>query len=178
MGYFRDLGVETSIEPGPSDGTAVVKFVAIEQADIGFASPGVLSFAVNNGMDLVSIYGSERCAAAARSRARSSSVRRYQGRSDARLAQPQLRRRSSWPRCRDRYPAQPRQGARWRDAAPPSAPETKVHPSMPRAQFTERLQQTSNNLPVQCLRLTYADPLQRIYVSAKKITLQPTGARE
>jgi NitT/TauT family transport system substrate-binding protein len=58
MGYFGDLGVETSMEPGPSDGTAVVKFVAVEQADIGFPSPGVLSFAVNNGMDLVSIFGS------------------------------------------------------------------------------------------------------------------------
>ncbi len=58
MGYFGDLGVETAMEPGPSDGTAVVKFLAVEQADIGFPSPGVLSFAVNAGMDLVSIYGS------------------------------------------------------------------------------------------------------------------------
>ena len=58
MGYFGDLGVETAMEPGPSDGTAVVKFVAVEQADIGFPSPGVLSFAVNNGMDLVSVYAS------------------------------------------------------------------------------------------------------------------------
>lgn len=41
MGYFGDLGVETAMEPGPSDGTAVVKFVAAEQADIGFPSPGV-----------------------------------------------------------------------------------------------------------------------------------------
>ena len=73
MGYFRDLGVETSMEPGPSDGTAVVKFVAIEQADIGFASPGVLSFAVNNGMDWCRSTAFARCAAAARSRARSSS---------------------------------------------------------------------------------------------------------
>ena len=46
------------MESGPSDGTAVVKFLAVEQADIGFPSPGVLSFAVNNGMDLVSVYGS------------------------------------------------------------------------------------------------------------------------
>ena len=41
MGYFGDLGVETAMEPGPSDGAAVVKFVAAEQADIGFPSPGV-----------------------------------------------------------------------------------------------------------------------------------------
>lgn len=58
MGYFGDLGVETAMEPGPSDGTAVVKFLAVEQADIGFPSPGVLSFAINNGMDLVSVFGS------------------------------------------------------------------------------------------------------------------------
>lgn len=58
MGYFGDLGVETAMEPGPSDGTAVVKFLAVEQADIGFPSPGVLSYAVNAGMDLVSVFGS------------------------------------------------------------------------------------------------------------------------
>lgn len=58
LGYFGDLGVETDMQPGPSDGTAVVKFLAVEQADIGFPAPGVLSFAVNAGMDLVSVYGS------------------------------------------------------------------------------------------------------------------------
>lgn len=58
MGYFGDLGVQTKMEAGPSDGTAVVKFLAVNQADIGFPSPGVLSFAVNNKMDLVSVYGS------------------------------------------------------------------------------------------------------------------------
>lgn len=59
-GYFGDLGVETNMEPGPSDGTAVVKFLAVQQADIGFPSPGVLSYAVNAGMDLVSVFGSGR----------------------------------------------------------------------------------------------------------------------
>ena len=58
MGYFDDLGVKTDMQPGPSDGTAVVKFVAFNKADIGFPSPGVLSFAINNYLDLVSIYGS------------------------------------------------------------------------------------------------------------------------
>ncbi|WP_416797412.1 ABC transporter substrate-binding protein [Ciceribacter azotifigens] len=57
-GYFGDLGVETAMEPGPSDGTAVVKFLSVGQADIGFPSPGVLSFAANAGMDLVSVFGS------------------------------------------------------------------------------------------------------------------------
>ena len=58
LGYFSDLGVETRMEAGPSDGTAVVKFMAVNQADMGFPSPGVFSFAINNKMDLVSVYGS------------------------------------------------------------------------------------------------------------------------
>ena len=54
MGYFGDLDI--AIEPGPSDGTATVKFVAVGQADMGFPSPGVLSFAIANDMDLVSVF--------------------------------------------------------------------------------------------------------------------------
>ena len=52
MGYFADLGVETDMQPGPSDGTATVKFVDVGQADMGFPSPGVFSFALENGMKL------------------------------------------------------------------------------------------------------------------------------
>jgi NitT/TauT family transport system substrate-binding protein len=54
MGYFGDL--PTRMEPGPSDGTATVKFVALGQADMGFPSPGVFSFALENGLDLVSVW--------------------------------------------------------------------------------------------------------------------------
>lgn len=54
FGYFGDL--DTAMEPGPSDGTATVKFVAAEQADMGFPSPGVFSFALENDMDLVSVF--------------------------------------------------------------------------------------------------------------------------
>jgi NitT/TauT family transport system substrate-binding protein len=54
MGYFGDL--KTKMEPGPSDGTATVKFVALSQADMGFPSPGVFSFALNNNLDLVSVW--------------------------------------------------------------------------------------------------------------------------
>ena len=54
LGYFGDL--DTAMEPGPSDGTATVKFVAAEQADMGFPSPGVFSFALENDMDLVSVF--------------------------------------------------------------------------------------------------------------------------
>ena len=34
MGYFGDI--DTRLEPGPSDGTATVKFVALGQADMGY----------------------------------------------------------------------------------------------------------------------------------------------
>ncbi len=54
LGYFGDL--DTTMEPGPSDGTATVKFVAVGQADMGFPSPGVFSFALENEMDLVSVF--------------------------------------------------------------------------------------------------------------------------
>jgi NitT/TauT family transport system substrate-binding protein len=54
MGYFEDL--DTEMQPGPSDGTATVKFVDVGQADMGFPSPGVFSFAIENGMGLVSVF--------------------------------------------------------------------------------------------------------------------------
>lgn len=54
MGYFGDL--DTDIQPGPSDGTATVKFVDVGQADMGFPSPGIFSFALENDMKLKSVY--------------------------------------------------------------------------------------------------------------------------
>ena len=54
MGYFGDLN--TVMQPGPSDGTATVKFVDVGQADMGFPSPGVFSFAIQNGMNLISVF--------------------------------------------------------------------------------------------------------------------------
>lgn len=54
MGYFGDL--KTGMEPGPSDGTATVKFVDLGQADMGYPSPGVFSFAIENKMGLVSVF--------------------------------------------------------------------------------------------------------------------------
>ena len=54
MGYFDGLDVD--MQPGPSDGTAVVKFVDVGQADMGFPSPGVFSFALTEGMDLKSVF--------------------------------------------------------------------------------------------------------------------------
>jgi NitT/TauT family transport system substrate-binding protein len=56
LGYFDDLGIQTELQPGPSDGTATVKFVDIGQADMGFPSPGIFSFALENGMKLKSVF--------------------------------------------------------------------------------------------------------------------------
>lgn len=53
-GYFGDLKID--IQPGPSDGTATVKFVDVGQADMGFPSPGVFSFALKQGMKLKSVF--------------------------------------------------------------------------------------------------------------------------
>ena len=53
-GYFGDLSID--IQPGPSDGTATVKFVDVGQADMGFPSPGVFSFAIAEGMALKSVF--------------------------------------------------------------------------------------------------------------------------
>lgn len=53
-GYFGDLA--TDMQPGPSDGTATVKFVDVGQADMGFPSPGIFSFALQNGMKLKSVF--------------------------------------------------------------------------------------------------------------------------
>ena len=56
MGYFADLGLDAEMQPGPSDGTATVKFVDVGQADMGFPSPGIFSFALENGMKLKSAF--------------------------------------------------------------------------------------------------------------------------
>jgi NitT/TauT family transport system substrate-binding protein len=54
MGYFEGLNIDT--QPGPSDGTATVKFVDVGQADMGYPSPGIFSFALENGMNLKSVF--------------------------------------------------------------------------------------------------------------------------
>ncbi|MEO9779765.1 MAG: ABC transporter substrate-binding protein [Sedimentitalea sp.] len=54
MGYFDGLDID--MQPGPSDGTATAKFVDVGQADMGFPSPGVFAFALENGMKLESVY--------------------------------------------------------------------------------------------------------------------------
>jgi len=53
-GYFGDIA--TTLEPGPSEATAVVKLVDQKQADMGFPSPGVFSLALEQSMPLVSVF--------------------------------------------------------------------------------------------------------------------------
>ena len=57
MGYFGDLGVDVELQPGPPGGTAVVQFVSVGQADMGFPAPGILGNSIESGMGLVSIFG-------------------------------------------------------------------------------------------------------------------------
>lgn len=56
LGYFDEIGVEAEMQAGPSDGTATVKFVDVGQADMGFPSPGIFTFALENGMKLKSAF--------------------------------------------------------------------------------------------------------------------------
>jgi NitT/TauT family transport system substrate-binding protein len=54
MGYFQD--VQVSAQGGPLDATGTVKFVDQNEADMGYPSPGVLSLALAQGLQLVSVF--------------------------------------------------------------------------------------------------------------------------
>lgn len=53
MGYFKELGINPVMEPGPNEALATTKFVSEGQADIGYPSPGVLTSSVDTGMDVI-----------------------------------------------------------------------------------------------------------------------------
>jgi len=55
MGYFRDMGLEVSMETGP-DGMASTKFVDQNQADVGYPSPGIHTTSVDTGMAVIMAY--------------------------------------------------------------------------------------------------------------------------
>ena len=55
MGYFRDMGLELSMESGP-DGMAATKFVDQNQADVGYPSPGIHTASVDTGMSVIMAY--------------------------------------------------------------------------------------------------------------------------
>ncbi len=53
MGYFKDLGIEVDMQPGPNDALASAKLVGERQADVGYPSPGVLLAAIDAGVPVV-----------------------------------------------------------------------------------------------------------------------------
>lgn len=53
MGYFKDLGIEVEMQPGPLEALAVTKLIAEGQADVGYPSPGVLLASIDAGMPLI-----------------------------------------------------------------------------------------------------------------------------
>lgn len=56
MGYFKDLGLDVVMEPGPADALACTKFVDQKKADVGYPSPGVLTASVDTGMDVIQAF--------------------------------------------------------------------------------------------------------------------------
>ena len=53
LGYFKELGIEMDMQPGPNDALASAKLVGEHQADIGYPSPGVLMAAIDAGVPVV-----------------------------------------------------------------------------------------------------------------------------
>jgi NitT/TauT family transport system substrate-binding protein len=56
MGYFKQLGLDVKLIAGPFDATACTKFVAQKQADVGYPSPGVLTFSIGSGIPVYSVW--------------------------------------------------------------------------------------------------------------------------
>ncbi len=56
MGYFKELGLDVDLEPGPLDAFACTKFVDQKKADVGYPSPGILTSSVDTGMDVIMVY--------------------------------------------------------------------------------------------------------------------------
>src|SRR5690348_11086352 len=57
MGYFGKLGIDAKLIAGPlGDALATTKFVAQNQADMGYPSPGVLTASIDSGIAVKSIW--------------------------------------------------------------------------------------------------------------------------
>jgi NitT/TauT family transport system substrate-binding protein len=56
MGYFRDLNLDVTLQPGPTEALAVTKLVGQHQADIGFPSPGVLLSSIDAGIPVILVW--------------------------------------------------------------------------------------------------------------------------
>jgi len=57
MGYFKTLGIDAKLIAGPqADALATTKFVAQNQADMGYPSPGVLTASIDSGIQVKMIW--------------------------------------------------------------------------------------------------------------------------
>ena len=57
MGYYKKLGINAKLIAGPiGDALASTKFVAQNQADMGYPSPGVLTASIDGGIEVKSIW--------------------------------------------------------------------------------------------------------------------------
>ena len=56
MGYFKSLGIEANLIPGPTSAMATTEFVAEHKADMGYPSPGILAASVNSGIPVMSVW--------------------------------------------------------------------------------------------------------------------------
>lgn len=57
MGYFKTLGIKPDLIAGPiGDALACTKFVAQNQADMGYPSPGVLTASIDGGIPVKSVW--------------------------------------------------------------------------------------------------------------------------
>ena len=56
LGYFEEMGLDVTLEPGPLDAFACTKFVNQNQADMGYPSPGILTSSIDTGMDVIMAY--------------------------------------------------------------------------------------------------------------------------
>jgi NitT/TauT family transport system substrate-binding protein len=54
MGYFRRLGIDAKLNAGP--GRNEMQLVAAKQMDMGYASPGVMTAAIDAGVPVISIW--------------------------------------------------------------------------------------------------------------------------
>jgi NitT/TauT family transport system substrate-binding protein len=56
QGYFEELNLDVELIAGPQDILAPTRYVAENQADVGFPSPGVLVSSIASGMPVISIW--------------------------------------------------------------------------------------------------------------------------
>jgi NitT/TauT family transport system substrate-binding protein len=57
MGYFDELGLDVTLEPGTQGGPVSMALITEGQADVGFPSPGVVSAAIDTGIPVTIAFG-------------------------------------------------------------------------------------------------------------------------